>query len=93
MAAVAASALFTLIAMSVHNPEQEVARGHLELFRGEAVDQWYLIHDLGADAVPTTLADPDTRSHSCSAEIDAEGWLAWNLSRSRAQDALDRYCS
>ncbi|MCP5029622.1 MAG: DUF4173 domain-containing protein [Actinomycetia bacterium] len=93
VAAVAASALATLVAMNLYNPEHQVASGHLAQFDGIEVDDRYLSVELGADALPALLADPDTRDLGCMVEVDNPGWLSWNLGRVRAAEAQAEFCS
>lgn len=92
VAAVAVSALITLVGMNLYNPEQQVASGHLAQFDGAEVDTWYLTFELGSDALPAALADPDTRDQACEAEVHAAAGLSWNLSRARALEAQGLIC-
>lgn len=97
-----AAGLAILLALNVVNPEALVARHNLTRTATVAVDVDYLEH-LSDDALPTIVSllpelDPVTeqqvRDHLACAATDGEpnGWTAWNLGVSRAEDARRQLC-
>ena len=91
-AVLVSAAVFTLVFVAM-NPDAWVADRNIDRFeQGEQLDTAYL-SELSADATPVILERlPGTLGYcvATAARPPAEGddWLAWNLGRARADDAV-----
>ncbi len=93
-AAVLTSALVTLLAVNIVNPEALVAQRNLDRFGGtDQLDLEYLTRNLGDDALPTLVTDPTLAEHICG-ELDRpdDRIAVFHRSRARAAAAYDDAC-
>ncbi|MEZ5246392.1 MAG: DUF4173 domain-containing protein [Acidimicrobiales bacterium] len=91
-AVVMIGALATLLAVNVANPERIIAERNIARFGGtDQLDIDYLVDHLGADALPTMLADPAVAARVCGRHVD-DRLIVFNWSRVRAAAALADAC-
>ncbi len=93
-ASVLVSAFLVLMTTNFVNPEALVASRNIDRFGGtDRLDIDYLIDNLGADAMPTIISDPDARSHLCLTVTRPDDRPAvFNLARDRAAAVYDEFC-
>ncbi|MGK8524030.1 DUF4153 domain-containing protein [Nocardia asteroides] len=83
------TAMAALLALAVLDPERVIAEENIDRWhRGEALDTEYLV-TLSPDILPATDRLPESLRAPLRtrlrAELDADTWRSWNLSRSRAR--------
>lgn len=91
---IAVVAFGLLVAMNLVNPEAVVAQRNLDRFAATAeLDVEFLVDRLGADAIPTIVADPSARAVLCARRIVIDDRvLVFNWGRAEAARALDEAC-
>lgn len=91
--AVVVTAAVALVGLNAANPEAMIARSQVERFERTGELDLYFLDGLGADAVPELARLPEP-ARSCllraGTDGDADGWLAANLARSRAERVVAR---
>lgn len=95
IAAALGTALITLVAANLANPEAIVAQRNIDRFGGTGtLDVGYLADHLGPDAYATIVSDPDARERLCRvADSPDDRWLVFNLGRHNGGDAFADACS
>lgn len=89
------AAVVALLALTVLDPERFIADRNIDRAeRGMPLDVGYL-SGFSADVAPAAERLPEPQ-RSCvlrevSAQLDDDGWTAWNLSRSAARDILSAH--
>jgi len=79
-----------LLGLAVVNPDAWIARHNVERFETSGEVDWQYLATLSADAVPVLL-DLPTQLRDCALSegwSSDDDWLAWNLGRARARDAV-----
>ncbi|WP_240679490.1 MULTISPECIES: DUF4153 domain-containing protein [Nocardia] len=87
--AVLGTAMATLLALAVLDPERWIAEENIDRWeRGKSLDTQYLV-TLSPDALPATDRLPEplrTQMRTrLRADLDGDTWQSWNLSRARAR--------
>jgi len=79
-----------LLGLAVVNPDAWIARHNVERFETTGKVDWQYLATLSADAVPVLLDLPPELRDCALFEgwSSNDDWLAWNLSRARARDAV-----
>jgi len=80
-----------LLGLAAVNPDAWVARQNLERYVVTQTVDWEYLSDLSADALPAYAALPRPLAECALRPTGEErdGWLAWNLGRSRLDAFLD----
>jgi len=79
-----------LLGLAVVNPDAWIARHNVDRFETTGKVDWQYLATLSADAVPVLLnLPPELRDCALSVGWSSDDdWLAWNLGRARARDAV-----
>jgi hypothetical protein len=78
-----------LLALAALNPDAYIAERNIERYTATQRVDWYYLSGLSADATPA-LAGLPSQLRGCVAlpSAGSDDWLAWNLGRARARDAV-----
>ncbi len=84
------SGVVALLGLAVINPDAWIARQNLDRYADTGRVDWYYLRGLSDDAVPVLLHRPAEvqRCALLGRDTAADGWVEWNLGRSRAADLL-----
>ena len=79
-----------LLALAIANPDAWIARHNIDRYQATGKVDWSYLRGLSADAAPTLVALPPEQAACALGDPSPEpdSWTSWNLSRSRAADAL-----